>query len=219
MARLYPADFEKVVFLNMCGKNLRQIQEETGISDTSAGNIIRTFTAIKGADWERLEDQVAKGISQMTVVNWAAHKLSVEIPQSIRQAYLNKTTGKPYYPKGYKQQQPQPSPAPEPEPEPQKEEPKTEDEKTNEDHFFETLLRSIQIQISYLKGIYNKMEDLERQITFIKKNNDTNTRVLNNIIAESANMLKETMGEEVSTMGCCMELLQGDVKKVVEMLK
>jgi len=215
LARLYPADFEKVVFLNMCGKNLRQIQEETGISDTSAGNIIRTFTAIKDGDWDKLGDLVSKGISQMTVVNWAAHKLSVEIPQSVRQAYLNKTNGKPYYPKGYKQQQPEPEPAPEL----PKEEPKPVVEQSNEDHFFDTLLRSLQIQISYLKGIYNKMEDMERQITFIKKNNDTNTRVLNNIIAESANMLKETMGEEVSTMGCCMELLQGDVKKVVEMLK
>lgn len=184
--KLYPEDFEKVIFLSACGMSTAQIEKESGVSDSSVSGITRAFNAIKGKKWAMLEDLVTKSATNAYFISWASEKLNIPVPQRIFD--LCNSMAEQRRAKARKEK----------EDPPEQVKLDLDTEQKNENQFFLNLIQQLQIQTSYLKSIQNGLAEIYkamRDVKYIKENNDTNTNILCNTLEQIEKDIKDIVNE------------------------
>jgi len=180
--KLSAKDYEQIILLDLYGKTAREIEQELDISNSTASSTTRAFKAVKKGDWDVIVDMIYKGATNLVFLNWAAEKLKVELPEIVMEAYYTKyPTKRPIVPK----KEPEKKEEPEEKPDEQLSMDDVVVKSSNENKFFETVLKQQQQEHAILTtigrvlaGIANTLTSTMSNVKYIKENNDRNTTLI-----------------------------------------
>lgn len=90
MAKLTANEWDQILLRRAYGMSNTAISKELNISKSVISGVLKAFDAVKDCDWEVCVDLVANWRLNITLLEWAAEKTGVELPEMVRTAYTDR---------------------------------------------------------------------------------------------------------------------------------
>lgn len=84
---LKPDQYEKIITSRLVfGRTSRQTAEALNVGVASVNRVEGAFKAVQAGEWDKVVKMVEDASCPFAMIEWAAHKLDVEIPQAVQDA-------------------------------------------------------------------------------------------------------------------------------------
>lgn len=90
MAKLTANEWDQILLRRAYGMSNIAISKEMNISKSVICGVLKAFDAVKDSDWDACVDLVANWRLNITLLEWAAEKTGVGLPEMVRTAYINR---------------------------------------------------------------------------------------------------------------------------------
>lgn len=90
MAKLTANEWDQILLRRAYGMSNIAISKELNIPKSVISGVLKAFDAVKDGDWEACVGLVANWRLNIMLLEWAAEKTGVELPEMVRTAYTDR---------------------------------------------------------------------------------------------------------------------------------